>query len=370
VVDNVTIENETLRQKLEQLTGKKSGIKQLGRHESASLFSIGSQGSDQPVIHEGNIWAPLYENDGRITAVWVEMDGLTPLEIQLIYFAVENYAAALKATGVKEEGEAEALQLGKWLNSQLESEQDDAEVPDDITLKSRLFGDMVPFLLISENVHNASISYRALMKLLRSYFDSAVMLIPLQDKEWLILARKELLTGGDEKDEDEENEDDLLSQTSMGLHELISNEWVGVFHLAVAPAMVPVKGLAGSVALLRETIILGRIFQVGQYIHLPWELHLERLVNSIPDARRRQLLGQIGDYSSVLSDKETLTTLETFFEMDCNVSETAKKLYIHRNTLLYRLDKIKQETGADVRSFGDAAIVKLTMLLYKVTKRK
>ncbi|MFD2881944.1 PucR family transcriptional regulator [Paenibacillus rhizoplanae] len=65
-----------------------------------------------------------------------------------------------------------------------------------------------------------------------------------------------------------------------------------------------------------------------------------------------------------------LLTLETFFEMDCNVSETAKKLYIHRNTLLYRLDKIKQETGADVRSFGDAAIVKLAMLLYKVTKKK
>ncbi|MNO00327.1 Leucine-rich protein [compost metagenome] len=53
-----------------------------------------------------------------------------------------------------------------------------------------------------------------------------------------------------------------------------------------------------------------------------------------------------------------------------NLNDSAAALYIHRNTLLYRLDKIKQETGADVRSFGDAAIVKLAMLLYKVTKRK
>ncbi|WP_420871911.1 helix-turn-helix domain-containing protein [Cohnella rhizosphaerae] len=56
--------------------------------------------------------------------------------------------------------------------------------------------------------------------------------------------------------------------------------------------------------------------------------------------------------------------------MDCNVSETAKRLFIHRNTLLYRLDKLKQEAGLDVRSFNDAILVRLLMLLYKVTKRK
>lgn len=364
------MDSETLRKKLEQLTGKRTGIKQLGRQHSASLFSAGLEGQDQPVIQDGQLWAPLYENEGRITAVCVEIENLTALEVQLVNYAVRNFAVALKLTGLREEGEVEARQLGAWLNSELEQEKTDTEIPDDMALKGRLFGEMIPFLLSSENAHNPQISYRSLVKLLRSYFENEILLIPLQDKEWLILARKELLTGGDDKEDEEESVDDLLAQTSMGLHELIASEWVGVFHLAVAPIIVPVKGLTGSVALLRETIILGRVFQVGEYIHLPWELHLERLVNSIPDVRRRQLLSQIGDYSSVLSDKEMLLTLETFFEMDCNVSETAKKLYIHRNTLLYRLDKIKQETGADVRSFGDAAIVKLTMLLYKVTKRK
>ncbi|KWX74876.1 PucR family transcriptional regulator [Paenibacillus jilunlii] len=364
------MDSEVLRQKLEQLTGKRTGIKQLGRQHSASLFGIGAEEQDQPVVHEGHLWVPLYENDGRITAIWLELDGLTPMEVKLVNYAARNFAVALKATGLKEEGEIEARQLSGWLNAQLEQEKNEAEIPDEMTLKGRLVGEMIPFLLVSENVHNPQVTYRSLMKLLRSYFENEILLIPLQEKEWLILARKELLTGGDDKEDEEESADDLLAQTCMGLHELIASEWVGVFHLAVAPAIIPVKGLTGSVALLRETIILGRIFQVGDYIHLPWELHMERLVNSIPDDRRRQLLGQIGDYTSVLADKEMLLTLETFFEMDCNVSETAKKLYIHRNTLLYRLDKIKQETGADVRSFGDAAIVKLAMLLYKVTKRK
>ncbi|MNO34068.1 Purine catabolism regulatory protein [compost metagenome] len=364
------MDSEVLRQKLEQLTGKRTGIKQLGRQHSASLFVIGAEEQEQPVLYEGRLWVPLYENDGRVTAIWLELEGLTPMEVQLVNYAARNFAVALKATGLKEEGEIEARQLSVWLNAQLEQEKNEAEIPDEMTLKGRLVGEMIPFLLVSENVHNPQVTYRSLMKLLRSYFENEILLIPLQEKEWLILARKELLTGGDDKEEEEENADDLLAQTCMGLHELIASEWVGVFHLAVAPAIIPVKGLTGSVALLRETIILGRIFQVGDYIHLPWELHMERLVNSIPDDRRRQLLGQIGDYTAVLADKEMLLTLETFFEMDCNVSETAKKLYIHRNTLLYRLDKIKQETGADVRSFGDAAIVKLAMLLYKVTKRK
>ncbi|WP_150272270.1 PucR family transcriptional regulator [Paenibacillus tepidiphilus] len=364
------MDSETLRHSLEQLTGKRTGIKQLGRQHTSALFGLATQQEDQPVIHEGRMWVSIYENDGRATAIWMELDGLTPMEIRLAHYAARNFAVALKATGFKEEGEVEARQLSAWLNTQLEQEKNDAEIPEEITLKGRLFGEMIPFLLVSENVHQPQMTYRTLMKLLRNYFENDVLLIPLQEKEWLILARKELLTGGDDKDDEEENADELLSQTSMGLHELIASEWVGVFHLSVAQAIVPVKGLTGSVALLRETIMLGRIFQVGDYIHLPWELHMERLVNSIPDQKRRLLLGQIGDYTAVLSDKEMLLTLETFFEMDCNVSETAKKLYIHRNTLLYRLDKIKQETGADVRSFGDAAIVKLAMLLYKVTKRK
>lgn len=364
------MDTETLRRKLEQLTGRQTGIKQLGKQQSASLFGSDWETKEEPAVYEGQLAIPLFQSEGKITVLLMDMEGLTEVEIRLIRFAASGHAASLALTGIKEEGEAEAAQLKQWLLLQLEQERENAEIPDELPIKSRLFSEMIPFLLVSENVHTQHMTYAALMKLLRSYFDREVLLIPLQDKEWLILARKELLTGGDEKEEGEDSDQELLAQTGMGLQELIASEWVGVFHLAAAQEIVPVKGLPGTVNLLRETITLGRIFQVGSYIHLPWDLHLERLVNSIPDAKRGPLLHQIGDFSAVFGDKEMLLTLETFFEMDCNVSETAKKLYIHRNTLLYRLDKIKQETGADVRSFGDAAIVKLTMLLYKLTKRK
>lgn len=367
------MDSVTLQQQLQQLTGQANGIKRLGRQHSALLFPVNPDKElvvpEQPVLHEDSLWLPLYEEDGRVTALWIETAGLTELELRLTHFAATSLVEEYRKQGMRPEGEADSRQVSAWLNAQLDSGRPDAELPDDMPLKARMLDERIPFLLLCEQAHGSDLSYRSLHKLVRSYFDSETLLIPLQDNEWLILADKALLTG-DYQEEDGENEHDPLEQACMGLHELIASEWVGVFHLAVASAVSPAKGLPGVVAMLRETVALGRIYQVGEYIHLPWELHLERLVGSIPEDRRRLLLDQIGDFTGVLADKEMLLTLETFFEMDCNVSETAKKLYIHRNTLLYRLDKIKQETGADVRSFSDAAIVKLTMLLYKVTKRK
>ena len=98
-------------------------------------------------------------------------------------------------------------------------------------------------------------------------------------------------------------------------------------------------------------------------------MQLERLLNAIPETQRAKYLEQSLKRTDLFVEPEMLATLETFFSLDCNVSETAKKLYIHRNTLLYRLDKLKQETGLDVRLFRDAVLMKIILLLYKVTKR-
>jgi len=152
------------------------------------------------------------------------------------------------------------------------------------------------------------------------------------------------------------------------LYELIASEWVGIFHIGVSKPIVPSERLLAEVSLLKETVALGRLFHVKDHIHLPWELSLERLLYRIPDEDRAEFVARADQYSDMLADEETVATLETFFKMDCNVSETAKQLYIHRNTLLYRLDKIKQETELDVRRFEDAVLMKLTLLLYKVTK--
>ena len=175
----------------------------------------------------------------------------------------------------------------------------------------------------------------------------------------------------EERDEEmEESVEESLTSIASGLHEMLASEWIGECHLAVSQPISPINSIISTTALLRETIHLGRTFHVGSNIHLPWLLHLERLLSTIPEVQRLKFVEQALKRTDVFLEPEILTTLETFFGLDCNVSETAKKLYIHRNTLLYRLDKLKQETELDVRQFRDAVLVKIILLLYKVTKRK
>lgn len=64
-------------------------------------------------------------------------------------------------------------------------------------------------------------------------------------------------------------------------------------------------------------------------------------------------------------DNETINTIEDFFNSDLNISDSAKNLYIHRNTLLYRLDKIKRETGFDIKDFNESMTFKIIFLIWQ-----
>ncbi len=66
-------------------------------------------------------------------------------------------------------------------------------------------------------------------------------------------------------------------------------------------------------------------------------------------------------------DQETLFTIQRFFENNLNVSETSRKLFVHRNTLVYRLEKIKRLTGLDLREFDDAIVFKVALMVKKVS---
>ena len=266
--------------------------------------------------------------------------------------------------------EMHAQQFGQWIMERLQDKDLQAQVPDQFSWKSKLFQSVVPFLLLAEQSHREAPSYSSLYKLLKTYFGGDLTVLPLSEKEWLILVPESLTESSEQEDaaEDKETVEEMLTAFCLGLHELLAAEWVGDNHLSVSYPFSPIMGLPSVVSQLRETIYLGRTFHVTDSIHLPWEVHLEQLVYSIPNEVRKQFLRRVVTKNDSFSDPETLSTLETFFQYDCSVSETAKRLYIHRNTLLYRLDKIKQESGLDVRTFSDAVLVKLILLLYKVTK--
>ena len=88
---------------------------------------------------------------------------------------------------------------------------------------------------------------------------------------------------------------------------------------------------------------------------------LERLIDSISEDMKSKI---VDDFNSkiVKLDDEMIKTIEVFFECGLNLSESAKALYIHRNTLIYRLDKIQKVTSYDIREFNNAMIFKIIFL--------
>ncbi|MGZ0039155.1 PucR family transcriptional regulator [Paenibacillus ottowii] len=380
----MTLDTEWIQQQLQNIIQAPFTIVPWCPEMMAEGETADSVMPDRSFVNDNKLYFPFRASAGVLAAFAVEARYLTDRERKLIEALLGNMEQVwqngpqLSITPAYSK-EERMNRFGQWLIQQAANLNSEEEVPAELELCDSLSACMVPFLLNGEGTQDGAITYTQLHRLLASYFGGDVLLTPLDEQSWLILAKKELLLGSDdERDKDPESRDadfvepleEVLTAFSLGLYELIANEWVGVFHLAISKPSIPLQSLPNELNLLWETIHLGKIFHVTEHIHLSWELHLERLLNRIPKEQRELFLEQVMKSSVILEDSETMATLDIFFQLDCNVSETAKRLYVHRNTLIYRLDKIKQETGLDVRTFNDAVLIKLYLLLYKVTKRK
>jgi len=308
--------------------------------------------------------------DEMVSSICLKHKQLTQSEAQLIRLLILPIdEQALVTNPTTNQFEQQIMKLGKWLDEKVETKQHNLAIPDELILGRQLYNEMIPVLLSADSQSAQSSTYQELDKLIKSFLSDEVIVIPLSLGEWLILAPITILKDDEFIDEDEQDSIELsIANLAYGLQELLANEWIWESHLAISYPVVPVKTIVSKVIALRETMLIGRKFHIGTNIHLQWDLQLERLLHMIPDQEREKYLEQSFKKTELFVESEMLNTLETFFNLDCNVSETAKKLYIHRNTLLYRLDKLKQETGLDVRLFRDAVLVKIILLLYKVTK--
>lgn len=353
----------------------------LGVAASLRIEPKGHTGKDRgssASAHEGDeagteLIYPLEETGEGMLMLSVAANDLSPRERALVELAVEAGRAGNrpKAANPAAEEERRALLVRDWFLQQLESGLTLAELPEPLASQLGFHKSRVPLLLTGEfSAARQQLPYREFKKMLESFFDTEIHLIPLMDKEWLILAPETLLADSLGDEENEDRIEDSLGALAEGLFEMLSSEWLGECHLSIDYPMTPAKSLLPAAIQLRETILLGKAFHVGTNIHLPWMLRMEKLLYEIPEEEKLLFVSQVFKRSDPTLEGELLTTLESFFALECNVSETAKKLYIHRNTLLYRLDKFKQETGLDVRTFNDAVLVRIAVLLYKVTKRQ
>ncbi len=119
----------------------------------------------------------------------------------------------------------------------------------------------------------------------------------------------------------------------------------------------------------RVALEVGKVFDTEKNVISYDNLGIGRLIYQLPTTLCELFLNEVLKKESIdVMDSETIYTIQKFFENNLNVSETSRKLFVHRNTLVYRLDKIKKLTGIDLREFDDAITFKVAMMVSKYLK--
>ncbi|MCB6611113.1 MULTISPECIES: PucR family transcriptional regulator [Clostridia] len=186
---------------------------------------------------------------------------------------------------------------------------------------------------------------------------------------------KDFITAVDEKDiilvkevKPGETYDDLEKTASM-IVDMLNTEALTRVNVAFGTIINEIKDVSRSYKEAKMALDVGKIFYSTKNVVAYSKLGIGRLIYQLPLPLCRMFIKEIFDGKSPDDfDEETLTTINKFFENSLNVSETSRQLYIHRNTLVYRLDKLQKSTGLDLRVFEDAITFKIALMVVKYMK--
>ena len=150
---------------------------------------------------------------------------------------------------------------------------------------------------------------------------------------------------------------------------ILKAEGIGDVHIAYGTVVREIKEVSRSYKEAKMALDVGKIFFDERDVIAYSELGIGRLIYQLPIPLCKMFIKEIfGGKSPDEFDEETLVTIHKFFENSLNVSETSRQLFIHRNTLVYRLDKLQKSTGLDLRVFEDAITFKIALMVVKYMK--
>ncbi len=162
---------------------------------------------------------------------------------------------------------------------------------------------------------------------------------------------------------------DDLERTANVIVDMLNTEAMTKVHVAFGTVVNEIKEVSRSYKEAKMALDVGKIFYSDRNVNAYNKLGIGRLIYQLPLPLCRMFIKEIFDGKSPDEfDDETLTTINKFFENSLNVSETSRQLYIHRNTLVYRLDKLLKSTGLDLRVFEDAITFKIALMVVKYMK--
>ena len=162
---------------------------------------------------------------------------------------------------------------------------------------------------------------------------------------------------------------DEISASATELKEHLEGAGITGVHIAIGTVVGEIKEVSRSYKEAKMALDVGRIFFEDRGVISYSELGIGRLIYQLPIPLCKMFIKEIfGGKNPDDFDQETLSTIDKFFENNLNVSETSRQLFIHRNTLVYRLDKLQKGTGLDLRVFDDAITFKIALMVVRYMK--
>ncbi len=160
-----------------------------------------------------------------------------------------------------------------------------------------------------------------------------------------------------------------IEQTAQTIVDMMSTEAMMNVRVAYGTVVQELKDVSKSYKEAMMALDVGKIFYVEKKVNSYGSLGIGRLIYQLPANLCRIFIEEIfGDNDPGDFDEEIVTTVSKFFENNLNVSETSRQLFVHRNTLVYRVEKLQKSTGLDVRTFDDALTFKIAMMVYNYMK--
>lgn len=230
-------------------------------------------------------------------------------------------------------------------------------LPGDIYLKARE-------LHFNNEASRVVLLIRLLDKSDVSVFDVIQNLFPDKTKDFVINISESDIALVKEVKSDVDGKD--LEKLARSISDSLSSEFYTHALVGIGTPVVGVKDLARSFKEAQVALEVGKVFDTERNIVSYEHLGIARLIYQLPTTLCEMFLKEIFKVGSIETlDQETLFTIQRFFENNLNVSETSRKLFVHRNTLVYRLEKIKKLTGLDLREFDDAIVFKVALMVKK-----
>ncbi len=197
-----------------------------------------------------------------------------------------------------------------------------------------------------------------------SVFDIVQNLFPDKNKDFVININENDIALVKEVRSNIETKD--LEKLARSIADSLTSEAFTHCRIGIGTVVEGIKELARSFKDAQVALEVGKVFDTEKEIVSYENLGIARLIYQLPTTLCDMFLGEVFKRGSIDTlDHETLFTIQRFFENNLNVSETSRKLFVHRNTLVYRLEKIKKLTGLDLREFDDAIVFKVALMVKK-----